>query len=134
MGSSGLEPPTSRLSGARSNRLSYEPSACSLQFNYKEIESGNHLLSQAVSHQVSSAVYVLTIVFGMGTGVSHKRIVTRNLRPISQCFNVKLHLVFLTKQEKKFINFLSINLTIPSKLNKENLVSYRFFAISLIEQ
>ena len=25
MGSSGLEPPTSRLSGARSNRLSYEP-------------------------------------------------------------------------------------------------------------
>ena len=26
MGSSGLEPPTSRLSGARSNHLSYEPS------------------------------------------------------------------------------------------------------------
>ena len=25
MGSSGLEPPTSRLSGARSNQLSYEP-------------------------------------------------------------------------------------------------------------
>ena len=25
VGSSGLEPPTSRLSGARSNRLSYEP-------------------------------------------------------------------------------------------------------------
>ena len=25
LGSSGLEPPTSRLSGARSNRLSYEP-------------------------------------------------------------------------------------------------------------
>ena len=27
MGSSGLEPPTSRLSGVRSNRLSYEPTA-----------------------------------------------------------------------------------------------------------
>ena len=27
MGSSGLEPPTSRLSGARSNLLSYEPAA-----------------------------------------------------------------------------------------------------------
>ena len=67
MGSSGLEPPTSRLSGARSNRLSYEP-----------INSGNHLLSQAVPHQVSSTVYVLTVVFGMGTGVSHKRIITRN--------------------------------------------------------
>ena len=29
VGSSGLEPPTSRLSGARSNRLSYEPIGCS---------------------------------------------------------------------------------------------------------
>ena len=28
MGSSGLEPPTSRLSGARSNLLSYEPAQC----------------------------------------------------------------------------------------------------------
>ena len=28
MGSSGLEPPTSRLSGARSNLLSYEPAGC----------------------------------------------------------------------------------------------------------
>ena len=43
MGSSGLEPPTSRLSGARSNQLSYEP-----------IDSGNHLLSQAAARQVSS--------------------------------------------------------------------------------
>ena len=30
MGSSGLEPPTSRLSGARSNLLSYEPVTLSL--------------------------------------------------------------------------------------------------------
>ena len=30
LGSSGLEPPTSRLSGARSNRLSYEPACLSL--------------------------------------------------------------------------------------------------------
>ena len=65
VGSSGLEPPTSRLSGARSNRLSYEP-----------IYSGSHLLSRAVSSQVSSAACVLTVVFGMGTGVSHKRITT----------------------------------------------------------
>ncbi len=40
------------------------------------IGSGDHLFSRAVSHQVSSAAYVLTIVFGMGTGVSHKRIAT----------------------------------------------------------
>ena len=42
-------------------------------FNQK---AGNLLLSQAVPHQVSSAVYGLTVVFGMGTGVSHRRIVT----------------------------------------------------------
>ena len=45
-------------------------------FFYK---SGIHLLSRAVSSKVPSAVCVLTIVFGMGTGVSHRRIDTRNL-------------------------------------------------------
>ena len=67
MGLSGLEPPTSRLSGVRSNRLSYKP-----------IYSGSHLLSRAVSSKVPSAAWVLTIVFGMGTGVSPKRIATSN--------------------------------------------------------
>ena len=42
-------------------------------FFYK---SGIHLLSRAVSSKVPSAVCVLTIVFGMGTGVSHRRIDT----------------------------------------------------------
>ena len=50
-----------------------------------QIESGTHLLSHAVSSIVPSAAYVLTVVFGMGTGVSHKRIGTgiffRSLRP-----------------------------------------------------
>ena len=45
MGLSGLEPPTSRLSGVRSNRLSYKPF-----FN-----SGSHLLSHAVPSIVPSA-------------------------------------------------------------------------------
>ena len=68
MGLSGLEPPTSRLSGVRSNRLSYKP-----------IQSGIHLLSHTVSSVVSSAAKVLTIVFGMRTGVSPRRIATGNL-------------------------------------------------------
>ena len=36
--------------------------------------SGSHLLSHTVSSIVSSAVRVLTIVFGMGTGVTPGRI------------------------------------------------------------
>ena len=65
VGLSGLEPPTSRLSGVRSNQLSYKPSA-----------PGIHLSSHTVSSIVLSAAYGLTIVFGMGTGVSPKRIDT----------------------------------------------------------
>ena len=72
MGLNGLEPSTSRLSGVRSNQLSYKP-----------IKSGTHLLSHAVTSTVPSAAYVLTIVFGMGTGVSHKRIGTGNIRVAS---------------------------------------------------
>ena len=68
MGLSGLEPPTSRLSGVRSNRLSYKPSF----FN----KFGSHLLSHTVTSAVPSAAWVLTIVFGMGTGVTPKRIAT----------------------------------------------------------
>mgnify|MGYP001661812774 FL=1 len=45
-----------------------------------QIKSGTHLLSHAVSSIVPSAAYVLTVVFGMGTGVSHKRIDTRIIR------------------------------------------------------
>ena len=43
------------------------------------IESGGHLFSHTVSSAVPSAAYVLTVVFGMGTGVSRKRIATRSL-------------------------------------------------------
>ena len=73
MGLSGLEPPTSRLSGVRSNRLSYKPvhPVGSLFFS-----AGTHLLFHTVSSAVPSAARVLTIVFGVGTGVSPGRIGT----------------------------------------------------------
>ena len=114
MGLSGLEPPTSRLSGVRSNRLSYKPSSSprnrfrggpvtveSFDFCPHIVfsrgprkkgasdydiylnglsrfiqKSGNLLLSHIVSNIVPSAARVLTIVFGMRTGVSLWRIVT----------------------------------------------------------
>ena len=43
-------------------------------------EPGTHLSSHAVSSIVFSAALVLTVVFGMGTGVSPKRIGTRILQ------------------------------------------------------
>ena len=42
--------------------------------------TGSHLLSHTVSSAVPSADQVLTIVFGMGTGVSPERIATSNSR------------------------------------------------------
>ena len=45
-------------------------------------KSGSHLLSHAVSGIVPSAAYSLTVVFGMGTGVSRKRIATRIFFPL----------------------------------------------------
>ena len=68
MGLRRLELPTSRLSGVRSNLLSYKP-----------MKSGIHLLSHIVSNIVPSADWVLTIVFGMRTGVTPNRIDTRIL-------------------------------------------------------
>ena len=46
-------------------------------FRFVFEKSGSHLLSHAVSSIVPSAAYVLTVVFGMGTGVPRKRIATR---------------------------------------------------------
>ena len=47
------------------------------------LKSGSHLLSHAVSSIVPSAAQVLTIVFGMGTGVSPERIATGNIYLLS---------------------------------------------------
>ena len=51
VGLSGLEPPTSRLSGVRSNQLSYKP----IRFLWLLMDSGSHLLSHTVSSIVPSA-------------------------------------------------------------------------------
>ena len=49
------------------------------QLSYTPKAPGIHLSSHTVSSIVFSAAYGLTVVFGMGTGVSRKRIDTRNL-------------------------------------------------------
>ena len=52
---------------------------CSPNWATPPYNPGIHLLSHAVSSIVPSAAQVLTVVFGMGTGVSPVRIDTRNL-------------------------------------------------------
>ena len=90
MGSRGLEPPTSRLSGVRSNQLSYNPKGF-----------GSHLSSHAVSSIVFSAVRVLTVVFGMGTGVSPGRIATK-------CFSLFSVITLITGQQNNPYFFSSL--------------------------
>ena len=80
VGPSGLEPPTSCLSGTRSNLLSYEPlrfvGAFTLRFSrLKEqislllsVDVSVGLFSRAASRKVFSPLQSLTSVFGMGTG------------------------------------------------------------------
>ena len=78
VGPSGLEPPTSCLSGTRSNLLSYEPMwlvwYIHTWFRYREQISllsyrvGIELSSRTVSRKVLSPLQSLTSVFGMGTG------------------------------------------------------------------
>ncbi len=88
-----LELPTSRLSGVRSNQLSYKPMVRIQTFRVHILRSGGLLLFHIVSNTVPSAAQALTIVFGMGTGVSPERIATgkislfisRRARPTSLC-------------------------------------------------
>ena len=51
-------------------------SYCFCQLVFFFYKSGSHLLSHIVSNIVPSAAWVLTIVFGMGTGVTPRRIAT----------------------------------------------------------
>ena len=51
-----------------------------LMYYFSFFRFGGHLLSRTVSSEVPSAACVLTIVFGMGTGVTPKRIATKKSR------------------------------------------------------
>ena len=81
VGPSGLEPPTSCLSGTRSNLLSYEPmwlvSDFCFTWTFLELRAevicpllyvSIELSSRTASREVFSPLQSLTSVFGMGTG------------------------------------------------------------------
>ena len=62
MGLSGLEPPTSRLSGVRSNRLSYKPRLILFMSGDGEIRTLDPLLARQVLSQLSYAPNFFEIV------------------------------------------------------------------------
>jgi hypothetical protein len=72
------------LSAIRKQNLFYPLITGKYQFLCHQLSAvffctGSHLLSHTVTSIVSSAAFVLTIVFGMWTGVSQKRIATRSV-------------------------------------------------------
>ena len=69
--------------GERPKKLN-SSSLCSDSLTF--LWSGTHLLSHTVSSAVPSAVQVLTVVFGMGTGVSPERIGARNFSHLARYF------------------------------------------------
>ena len=77
MGSSGLEPPTSRLSGVRSNQLSYKPILKSFDFSGdEEIRTLDPLLARQVLSQLSYApiwVTYLIIQSHLASGLEKTR-------------------------------------------------------------
>ena len=73
------------------------------QLSYTPINYGSRLLSRAVSSKVPSAAQVLTVVFGMGTGVSPERIATINFLSMfinehQQLDNKTIPTLFLRKE------------------------------------
>ena len=72
--------------------------------------SGSHLSSHTVASIVLSAVLVLTVVFGMGTGVSPKRIATGSFLLLGSCsrsFPHRNRLTSLATRSRSYTNFVS---------------------------
>ena len=67
---------------------------CSPNWATPPYNSGSHLLSHIVSNIVSSAAQVLTIVFGMRTGVSPERIATGKFWALSEVLSSLVRKLF----------------------------------------
>ena len=88
MGLSGLEPPTSRLSGVRSNQLSYKPILKSFDFSGdEEIRTLDPLLARQVLSQLSYRA--ITVPTGIEPAISC--VTGRHVNP----YTTEPYLVFL---------------------------------------
>ena len=117
VGPSGLEPPTSCLSGTRSNLLSYDPMWLVWVLHTRFFQSreqisllslcvGIELFSRAASSKVFSPLQSLTSVFGMGTG-GPSAFVTPTFLSNSSSLNIEQ----LYSQEPFFVLLKSFELT-----------------------
>ena len=89
--------------------------------------SGSHLSSRAVSSQVLSAASVLTIVFGMGTGVSPTRIATGSMSTLQ--FSA-LYFLCLSIRTAPLLSFAVFCLGLPDHAHSQD-TSY-LFAFSML--
>ena len=116
VGPSGLEPPTSCLSGTRSNLLSYEPMwlvsdlshlvQCREQISLlSSVSVSTELFSRAVSRKVSSPLQSLTSVFGMGTG-GPSAFVTPTIFSNSSSLNIEQHNLSSDTRQNRYFLFI----------------------------
>ena len=89
----GLEPTTYRLTAERSTNWAIG----------EYIKSSNNLFSQQGNPQVFLALFCLTSVFGMGTGITKIVIVTRKL---ITCFYILYYITLFTFLQYFIQNFL----------------------------
>ena len=103
MGSSGLEPPTSRLSGARSNLLSYEPvpfSTLTFHGGDERVRTAGLLLArQALSHLSYTPMSVLSFSLALPKILPY----LQNYIVLSASFSFNSFLFFLLHLRKEVI-------------------------------
>ena len=107
MGLSGLEPPTSRLSGVRSNQLSYKPILKSFDFSGdEEIRTLDPLLARQVLSQLSYTPMFCNQLFSILITCLHAimpSMIPMHVTPLKRCGST------LIKGNPIFISFIILN-------------------------
>ena len=107
MGLSGLEPPTSRLSGVRSNQLSYKPILKSFDFSGdEEIRTLDPLLARQVLSQLSYTPMFCNQLFAILITCLHAimpSMIPMHVTPLKRCGST------LIKGDPIFISFIILN-------------------------
>ena len=107
MGLSGLEPPTSRLSGVRSNQLSYKPILKSFDFSGdEEIRTLDPLLARQVLSQLSYTPMFCNQLFSILITCLHAimpSMIPMHVTPLKRCGST------LIKGDPIFISFIILN-------------------------